>query len=371
MFHSEDASENLCSPYDSTKVPGQKNDLAARIARAAAVFCVDEVVVFDDDPTTIPPQLIKRKGKKPQTKAEALAGVEPYNEPFDNPDQFLYHLLSYLECPGHLRKHLFPEHDNLRSAGQLPTLDMPHHMRAHEWCQYREGAALGPVSARNHVKSKKARSNGSEAAAEQATLVDCGLSHPVTVPYAIPPGTRVTLRFADSEPPPSWPHLSEDEIAELKVEPTTSDEPREKAGYYWGFSVRKADSLSAVYTESPFAPDGYDFSLGTSERGVPLSSIFPDSPKNSTKRTSSSDQTDKLPPKFQHLLLVFGGVAGLEPAVASDPVLKEKGLTKETAHNAFDLWVNLVPGQGSRTIRTEEAVWLGLMGLRDYVTSMS
>jgi len=29
----------------------------------------------------------------------------------------------------------------------------------------------------------------------------------------------------------------------------------------------------------------------------------------------------------------------------------------------FDTWVNLVPSQGSRTIRTEEAVWIGLTTL--------
>jgi predicted SPOUT superfamily RNA methylase MTH1 len=29
--------------------------------------------------------------------------------------------------------------------------------------------------------------------------------------------------------------------------------------------------------------------------------------------------------------------------------------------------VNVCPGQGSRTIRTEEAVWLALMGIKDVV----
>jgi predicted SPOUT superfamily RNA methylase MTH1 len=60
----------------------------------------------------------------------------------------------------------------------------------------------------------------------------------------------------------------------------------------------------------------------------------------------------------------------LEPAVANDPVLSEKGLGKSTAHTLFDAWVNLVPGQGSRTIRTEEAVEFGLCALKPYVDSM-
>ena len=33
----------------------------------------------------------------------------------------------------------------------------------------------------------------------------------------------------------------------------------------------------------------------------------------------------------------------------------------------FDYWVNLVEGQGSRTIRTEEAIEIGLAGLKSYV----
>lgn len=37
------------------------------------------------------------------------------------------------------------------------------------------------------------------------------------------------------------------------------------------------------------------------------------------------------------------------------------------AHKMFDAWVDLCPGQGSRTIRAEEALWIGLMGLRGYV----
>jgi predicted SPOUT superfamily RNA methylase MTH1 len=36
----------------------------------------------------------------------------------------------------------------------------------------------------------------------------------------------------------------------------------------------------------------------------------------------------------------------------------------------FDAWVNLVPGQGSRTIRTEEAVEFGLCALKPWVDGM-
>jgi predicted SPOUT superfamily RNA methylase MTH1 len=329
----------------------QKYELAGRIARAAAVFCVDEVIVFDDAPDTIPPKL-RQGNRKFKSKAEALAAVEDHKEPWENPDQFLFHNLEFLECPAHLRTYFFPQHPNLKGSGKLPPLDMPHHMRAGDWCQYREGVSLGSDE-------------------EGVTMVDCGLPHPVTIRNPIPEGARVTVKFSDSNPPRNWPNLTPDDISKLKVEPTSAEEPREEAGYYWGYSTRKAHSISAVFQEHPFEQDdGYDFSIGTSERGVPLSSIIPDPGSKSPVEWSNQERPEKLPPKFKHLLVVFGGVAGLEPAVASDPVLKEKGLTKETAHDVFDWWVNLVPGQGSRTIRTEEAVLLGLMGLRPYVDSM-
>ncbi|KAF2659259.1 DUF171-domain-containing protein [Lophiostoma macrostomum CBS 122681] len=341
----------------NTKVIKQKNDLASRIARAAAVFCVDEVVVFDDAPNEISPNVYVGKNDT-RSKSEILADLAPDKEPWENPDQFLYHVLSYLECPAHLKTRLFPEHPNLAGAGALPPLDMPHSMKANEWCQYRDGVTLPTTS----TASKKKGSTP----APQYTMIECGLPYPVRIDYAIPPNVRITLKFADSAPPENWPHLSQDEVADLRVEPVESSAPRKEAGYYWGFITRKAESLSAVYTECPLS-SGYDFSIGTSERGVPLSDILP----GSTARTKgpSGETMMKLPSDFKHLLLVIGGVTGLETAVESDPALKQRGLGKETAYDAFDAWVNLVPGQGSRTIRTEEAVWVGLMGVHQYVSS--
>ena len=57
----------------------------------------------------------------------------------------------------------------------------------------------------------------------------------------IPVGTRVTVRL----PPPG---------ASQKVKPAAVSprEPRERAGMYWGYTVRMARSLSAVWSECPF-----------------------------------------------------------------------------------------------------------------------
>jgi hypothetical protein len=209
-------------------------------------------------------------------------------------------------------------HPNLRTAGTLPSLDMPHHMRTHELCPYREGVTL---------KSPKS-----------GTEVDVGLAQPYILPdVQIPPKTRVTLRLP-----------TDDSLTAEAVSPAT---PREQGGYYWGFSVRRCGSLTSVFTETPF-DGGYDLSFGTSERGMPL------------RRITSTASTMR---RFRHAVIVFGGVAGLESAGRNDPELEAKGVKGINVAELFDYWVNLVPGQGSRTIRTEEAVWCGLMGLREII----
>ena len=123
--------------------------------------------------------------------------------------------------------------------------------------------------------------------------------------------------------------------------------PKEEAGYYWGYAVRRCSSLSTIFTDCPYE-GGYDASVGTSERGEPVSKVL-----------------ERDPRQPEHMLVVFGGVAGLEAAARADPELGAKGISSENVSDLFDYWINVLPGQGSRTIRTEEAVWLGLMGLRD------
>ncbi|KAF2788619.1 DUF171-domain-containing protein [Melanomma pulvis-pyrius CBS 109.77] len=370
----------------------QKNFLASSIARAAAVFCVDEIIVYDDNPSHIAPSLLQlQKKNHKKSKAELQALVDPHDEGYHNPDQFLFHLLSYLECPPFLRVPLMEKHPNLDKAGMLPPMDIPHHMKAYDWHQYREGmvvdakeveAYYNDSSTASKSKKNKNRNKDSskteEADEETFSYVDCGLSHPVKArtPVPAPIKSRVTVKFAAaSDPPPSWPNLSREETEMLEVDIVAPEAPREEGGFYWGYNVRRAQSISAIYTESPF-DGGYDCTIGTSERGVPLTSLIPTATSTSTPTTSQLPSQSQaapathLPTAFRHILVVFGGREGIEPAVASDPDLARHGLTKETAHQVFDFWVNLVPGQGSRTIRTEEAVWVGLMGLRAYLDAL-
>ena len=274
------------------------------------MFCVDEIVVFDDG------QVIVRDPEKNGYTA------------FTNPNFFLYHVLSYLETPPHLRKALFPIHPDLEKAGALPSLDMPHHLRSNDVCSYREGITTGRASRDGHASG---------------TLVDCGLPQEVFVPVDLEANTRVTVKIGSPEG--TLHHPTEGDAV-------SPDTPRERDGYYWGYSVRQASSLSNVFTECSY-DGGYDVSVGTSERGIPIASLL------------DGSGGSRIRSDWQHLLIVFGGIAGLEVALAADQELLEAGV--KTAGEIFDYWVNLVAGQGSRTIRTEEALWVGLTALRPLV----
>ena len=314
--------------FPSAQTHDLKNALAGQIARALAVFCIDEIIIFDDG-QGIPrsdTRLHHLNDRQRQVAQEAEANG--YTA-FSDPGQFLYHILSYLETPPQFRKVLFPFHPNLRTAGSLPSLDMPHHLKADEWCQYREG-----VTMQSHIG----------AGGREETSINTGLAQQVSVPVVIPANTRVTLDFEDNDDDVIG--VNQGPLTANPVDPAT---PREEGGYYWGYTVRNASSLEAVFTEPPFE-GGYDYCIGTSERGIPVQDLT---------------NADTQRPKWSHLLICFGGVAGLEKAFENDTSLQSKGLTK--VEDLFDVWINFVQGQGSRTIRTEEALWIGLSSLMPFV----
>ena len=87
---------------------------------------------------------------------------------------------------------------------------------------------------------------------------------------------------------------------------------------------------------------GYDLKVGTSERGI----------------VAAGPECIQFP-TFQHLLIGFGGPQGLEECVQQDPALQvmHQGPQPE---KLFNLYCNTCPRQGSRTIRTEEAILISL-----------
>ena len=59
------------------------------------------------------------------------------------------------------------------------------------------------------------------------------------------------------------------------------------------------------------------------------------------------------------MLVVFGGLHGLEASLDADP-----DLDADDPSLLFDHYLNSCPTQGSRTIRTEEAILITMSSLR-------
>lgn len=148
------------------------------------------------------------------------------------------------------------------------------------------------------------------------------------------------MRLGDARvavPRPTDPHLAgaapSGGIAGSLAPPRA---PLASAGLYWGYTTRLAPTLAAAVDGGPWGLGGYDLRIGTSERGVDSAAVF---------------QASSTRPSYRHALVGFGGPAGLEAA--------DRG-----AQARFTHWVNTCPGQGSRTIRTEEAVLISMAALR-------
>uniref|UniRef100_A0A4W6D822 28S rRNA (uridine-N(3))-methyltransferase n=1 Tax=Lates calcarifer TaxID=8187 RepID=A0A4W6D822_LATCA len=290
------------SVLDNAQSTELRTYLAGQIARACVVFCVDEIVVFDEQGKMLSKSVegeFKGVGKKGHACIQ------------------LARILQYLECPQYLRKWFFPKHQDLQYAGLLNPLDSPHHMRIDEESEYREGIVLDRPTKQG-----------------KGSLVNCGMRKDVRIDKQLQSGLRVTVQL----------NKTQDEESKINKGVVVAPHvPRTEGGLYWGYSVRLASCLSAVFTESPYK-DGYDLTIGTSERG------------------SNMDQSPLSP--FKHLLIVFGGLQGLEASVDADQNLE---VTDPSV--LFDLYLNTCPGQGSRTIRTEEAILISMAGLKPKITA--
>lgn len=91
--------------------------LAGQIARAACIFKVDEVIVFDDLGENYSKRARTSNTENDETKNIRHCCLQ------------LARILQYLECPQYLRKFFFPLHKDLKYTGLLNPLDAPHHLR--------------------------------------------------------------------------------------------------------------------------------------------------------------------------------------------------------------------------------------------------
>jgi methyltransferase len=110
------------SAISDTPHPREKTAKIGLIGRAAAIFRVDEIIVYPDNP-----------------KLDQRRDID-----------YIALLLNYLETPQYLRKSLFKLDPDLEFAGILPPLRTPHHplsgkTKHLQAGEYREGVVLSEV----------------------------------------------------------------------------------------------------------------------------------------------------------------------------------------------------------------------------------
>ena len=282
-----------------------KTYLVGQIARACAIHEIDEIIVYMDIP------------------------YEASDELERGPGLFICRLLQYLECPPYMRTALIPAHDDLKFASLLPLLHMPHQMSSTCTSLYREGVVI-----------TKPVANGS--------LVDVGLPIEAFIEHGLQPGTRVTVKLlAHSN------ILSDSATTFLQGEAISPLSVRQHHGLYWGYQTRLVSSFSEIFSGCPYSDSDldadeevastYDLLIGYSNKG---------------EKTLDANSITLKP--FRHALVVFGGTGGIEACVEAD---KSITTASKNADCLFDHWLDLAPSSGSRTVRTEEALLIGLSKL--------
>jgi hypothetical protein len=188
----------------------EKTSKIGLIGRAAAIFRINEIIVYPDDM------------KVDQTREMSLIAL----------------LLSYMETPQYLRKELFKLQPELQFAGILPPLRTPHHplnkkIRSLKIGDYREGVTL--------------------AKANEGTRVDIGVEqHALILNKHLPVGKRVTVKIVRIG-------------KQVEVELASRDEASE----YWGYIVSmERRSLEEIADRKRF-----DLIIATSKNGALINDV--------------------------------------------------------------------------------------------------
>ncbi len=248
------------------------------IGRAAAIFRVDEIIVFPD-----------------------LSNVDQSRD-----TELITTVLSYMETPQYLRKKLFKIKPELRYAGVLPPLRTPHHPLSDRTetltvGEYREGVVTSFVSG--------------------GSLIDVGVERPVLVPNKrLSINSRATVR-----------------ITELGKHPKAVLADRGEIKTYWGYRVTKVNfSFGQLLKNRVF-----DLVVATSRRGTALREVKGEL----ARRWKNSRRT----------LVAFGA-----PTQGLYEIATRERLN---LNEVVNFTINTVLGQGTETVRTEEAVYASLAAL--------
>ncbi|MEM2911807.1 MAG: RNA methyltransferase [Candidatus Bathyarchaeia archaeon] len=188
----------------------EKTSKIGLIGRAAAVFGVEEIIIYKDEP------------KKDQKAEMDLTAT----------------LLSYMETPQYLRKRLFKLRPELRYAGILPPLRTAHHPLGRKMAdlkvgEYREGVTIAKT--------------------REGTLLDIGIEKTALIPKTqLPIGNRVTVKVMD---------------VNKRVMVNLAN--RREIPHYWGYKVTLwEDSFGKLVKDARFT-----LKIATSKYGAPFMDV--------------------------------------------------------------------------------------------------
>jgi methyltransferase len=263
------------STISDTPHPREKTAKIGLIGRAAAIFQVDQIIVYPDN-----------------LKWDQRRDLD-----------YIALLLNYLETPQYLRKALFKLDPDLEFAGILPPLRTPNHplsgkTKHLQVGEYREGVVVSEI--------------------KEGLVVDIGVQQTAVLrqnQFAI--GERLTLQVIN--------------VGKQIVVQATN---REDVPQYWGYKVRvEKRSFGRLMVDGDF-----DLKIATAKIGY-----------------NFMDVTSKINAKWrssQRVLVAFGAPSRGLHEIAEDENLK--------LENIADFVVNMVPNQGTVTVRTEEALLASL-----------
>jgi methyltransferase len=263
------------STISDTPHPREKTAKIGLIGRAAAIFRVDEIIVYPDN-----------------IKVDQRRDLD-----------YIALLLNYIETPQYLRKALFKLDPDLEFAGILPPLRTPHHplsgkTKHLQIGEYREGLVLSET--------------------KEGLVVDIGVQQPAVLRQKqFANGERLTLQVINVG-------------KQIEVQAAN----REDVPQYWGYKV----SVEKQSFGQLMANEDFDLKIATAKIGDNFMDV---SNKINAKWRSS-----------QHVLVAFGAPSRGLHEIAEDEGAKLGSIA--------DFVVNMVPNQGTVTVRTEEAVFATL-----------
>jgi len=213
-------------------------------------------------------------------------------------------ILSYMETPQYLRRYLFRLNPELRYVGILPPLRTAHHPTSRHASDLRVGDLRdGVVTERGGAEVDIGVGVSARLTERQGKL-----------------GERVTVR-----------------VVEAGRTPRATIVDRREIRVYWGYKVE----VSKLPLGAFVGRRGFDLVVATSKHGRSLTDVA------SLLRDRWRSTRRKL--------VAFGS-----PNEGLREILSHENLKLE---DVADFTVNTVPGQGTETVRTEEAIYISLAGL--------